>query len=168
MLSRKQTAPLSDEMKDLVEAINEAMRINLKDNTMVGMNAYKLRKANVRIMKAVHNALEAHSGFDKDAFAPKLALDTLAVLTTYTGCEPVTRKFLRNLNATKKTNQGQKLNLNFDSFTRTFGVKHSKELAETMRRNAGQAGPQANQGNQAGPQAGQAGPQAHHPAGPGM
>ena len=177
VLSRKREAPLSDKMKDLVEAINEVMRINLKDNTMVGMNAYKLRKANVKIMKAVHNVFDQrYNQFDKDAFAPKLALDTLAVLTTYTGCEPVTRKFLQHLNYTKKTNEGQKLNLNFDSFTRTFGVKHSKELAETMRRNAGQAGPavagqagpQANQGNQAGPQAGQAGPQAHHPAGPGM
>ena len=75
----------------------------------------------------------------------------------------MTRKFLQHLNYTKKTNEGQKLNLNFDSFTRTFGVKHSKELAETMRRNAGPA-----VAGQAGPQAGQAGPQAHHPAGPGM
>ena len=159
VLSRKRTEQLSDTMKDLVEAINEVMRINLKDNTMVGMNAYKLRKANVRIMKAVHNVLEEHDSFDKDGFAPKLALDTLAVLTTYTGCEPVTRKIMRNLNATKTDLQGQKHNISFDTFTRKYGVQHSRTLAETLRRNANQANNQVNN---------QANHQAYHPANPVM
>ncbi len=144
VLSRKRTVELSDQMKDLVEAINEIMRINLKDNTMVGMNAYKLRKANVRIMKAVINAFEGPEIFDKDGFAPKLALDTLAVLTTYTGCEKVTRKFLNKLNNTKKTPDGQKQNINVENFTGNFGVKHSKNLTVQVRNNANQANRPAN------------------------
>ena len=125
-------------MRDLVEAINEVMRINLKDNQMVGMNAYKLRKANVRIMKAVVNTFDAHTTFDKDGFAPKLALDTLAVLTTYTGCEQVTRKFLEKLNQTKNMPNGQKHNINIDDFTKNYGVKHSKAVTAQVRNHAHQ------------------------------
>ena len=139
VLSRKRTEPLTDEMKDLVEAVNEVMRINLKDNTLVGLNAYKLRKANVKIMKAVVNVFDKYNSFEKDGFAPKMALDTLAVLTTYTGCEPVTRKFLNKLNATKKTPKGQDININIDNFTRNYGVKHSKNVTAQVRNNANQA-----------------------------
>ena len=135
VLSRKRTVELSDKMRDLVEAINEVMRINLKDNQMVGLNAYKLRKANVRIMKAVVNAFDGHTTFDKDGFAPKLALDTLAVLTTYTGCEQVTRKFLEKLNQTKKKPDGAAQDININDFTKNFGVKHSKHVTAQVRNN---------------------------------
>ena len=144
VLSRKRTAPLTDKMKDLVEAVNEVMRINLKDNTLVGLNAYKLRKANVKIMKAVINAFDGYNTIDKDGFGPKLALDTLAVLTTYTGCEPVTRKFLHKLNTTKKTPKGQDINIDIDNFTRNYGVKHSKNVTAQVRNNANQAQHPAN------------------------
>lgn len=135
VLSRKRTVELSPQMRDLVEAINEVMRINLKDNQMVGLNTYKLRKANVRIMKAVVNAFDGHTTFDKDGFAPKLALDTLAVLTTYTGCDQVTRKFLERLNQTKMRPDGQQQNINIDNFTKNFGVKHSKAVTAQVRNN---------------------------------
>ena len=54
VLSRKRTVELSPQMRDLVESINEVMRINLKDNQMVRLNAYKLRKANVREKRPQH------------------------------------------------------------------------------------------------------------------
>ncbi len=143
VFSRKRTVELSREMRDLVEAINEVMRINLKDNQMVGLNSYKLRKANVRIMKAVVNAFEGHSTFDKDGFTPKLALDTLAVLTTYTGCGQVTRKFLEKLNQTKDMPNGQ-MYINIDDFTKNYGVKHSKAVTTQVRNNAHQPNHHAN------------------------
>lgn len=86
-------------------------------------------------MKAVVNAFDGYSTFDKDGFAPKMALDTLAVLTTYTGCEQVTRKFLEKLNQTKKMPGGQLHNISIDNFTKNFGVKHSKHVTAQVRNN---------------------------------
>ena len=69
---------------------------------------------------------------DMDAYGPKFALDSLAVLSTYTNCNAATNMLLQKVNAKIRNKDGSKLNINTADFNRNYGVKHSKELAQTM------------------------------------
>ena len=131
--NQKNSSKLTDRTLKIVNAINEIMDINLKDNSLVALNAYKLRKANVKIMDAIVQSFDGTKLNDKDAFGPKMALDTLAVLSTYTGCRAVTNKLLRKINTTMTDARGNLHNINIENFTSNYGVKHSKSVANTNK-----------------------------------
>ena len=133
--NQKHSADISARTLKIVNVLNEIMDINLKDKTLVVLNSYKLRKANVKLMQAIHNAFDGMNSFSRDALGPRLALDTLAVLTTYTGCKAVTNKFLNKVNS-KTDLEGNMHNINTDTFTSDFGVKHSKSVSNKVRENA--------------------------------
>lgn len=98
-----------------------------------GLNAYKLRKANVKLMEAIVDAIdpEKMNQVDKDGFNPKFAFDTLAVLTTYTGCQSVTNKFLQELNT--KMADKNKNNIDIENFTKNYGVNNSENASARVK-----------------------------------
>lgn len=97
------------------------------------MNAYKLRKANTKHMKAVDSVFDNVERMDPQGYGTKLALDSLAVLTTYTGCQAVTNKLLHKINSRIIYNKGNKYDINVEDFTKQYGVQNTKN--RTMKEN---------------------------------
>lgn len=154
LLERKQPEQLSEKSQKIINALNEIKNINTDDKNLAAMNAYKMGKANKHLMETIRENLLDTRRMDMNAYDSKLALDSLAVLTTYTNCNAATKMLLEKVNARNMNMDGSKLNINTADFNRNYGVKHSKELAQTMnpRPNApvnNAANPQiAAQGNQ--------------------
>ena len=144
--NQKNAPELTYRTRGIVDSINEIMEINLKDKTLVGLNSYKLRKANAKLMDAIVNSFGDSTTLNKDAFGPKLALDALAVLSTYTGCKAVTNKLLNKINNNMTDTKGNHININIENFTNDYGVKNSKNVsnANRARENANRVNAPAN------------------------
>ncbi len=133
LLSRKKPADLSDSSKRIIEALNDIKNVDMSDKTLCGLNTYKIRKANLKLMKAISDTFKENNKMDMDAYGPKLALDSLAVLSTYANCQTVTNKLLEKTAATVKDINGNKLNLNINDFILNYGVKRTKQIASEQK-----------------------------------
>ncbi|SNU07012.1 hypothetical protein SAMN06297422_11030 [Lachnospiraceae bacterium] len=129
----KEENALSPGDQKIVAAINEITSIDLNDRSYAGLNAYKLRKANVKLMETIVDAIdpEKMNQVDRDGFKTKFALDALAVLTTYTGCQSVTNKFLQELNT--KMADKNKNNIDIENFTKNYGVNNSENASARVK-----------------------------------
>ena len=132
LLKRKQPEQLSEKTQKIINALNEIKKINTDDKNLAAMNAYKMGKANKHLMEAIRESFFDKRKMDMDAYDSKLALDSLAVLSTYTNCNAATDMLLKKVNAMNKNKDGSKLNINTVEFSKNYGVKHSKELAQKM------------------------------------
>lgn len=132
LLERKQPEHLSEKSQKIIYALTEIKNINTGDKNLAAMNAYKMGKANKQLMEVIGESFADEKKMDMDAYGPKLALDSLAVLSTYTNCNAATNMLLQKVNAKIRNKDGSKLNINTADFNRNYGVKHSKELAQTM------------------------------------
>ncbi len=132
LLERKQPEHLSEKSQKIIYALTEIKNINTGDKNLAAMNAYKMGKANKQLMEVIGESFADEKKMDMDAYGPKLALDSLAVLSTYTNCNEATNMLLQKVNAKIRNKDGSKLNINTADFNRNYGVKHSKELAQTM------------------------------------
>lgn len=132
LLERKQPEQLSEKSQKIINALNEIKNINTDDKNLAAMNAYKMGKANKHLMETIRENLLDTRKMDMNAYDSKLALDSLAVLTTYTNCNAATKMLLEKVNARNKNMDGSKLNINTATFNKNYGVKHSKELAQAM------------------------------------
>lgn len=121
---------------DISDALNNIKNINLEDKTLVGINSYKLRKANVKLMEAIVRFVNKSRTIDMDSFGTKLAFDSIAVLNSYTGCRVVTNKLLQRMNTYSKDLTGKKVNIDIADFDKNYGIKHSKEMNINRKKNA--------------------------------
>jgi hypothetical protein len=108
--------------------LKEFNNINVEDDSLVVMNSYRVRKANVKLLRAVKTYMEQCEVIDKTNPEVKLALDSLAVLDTYTGCRAVTNKLICSLG-----NNSIKL----DNFNTEFGVDNTKNIAIQLKKPQG-------------------------------
>lgn len=133
LLNRKKPSVVSENTQNILDALKEIKDINTKDKSLVGINAYKMKKANAKLMKAISDSFEGATKIDKDGFGPRLALDSLAVLDTYANCKLVKNKLLLKVNAKSKDMNGNSLNINAAEFNKNYGVKHTKEMDRKIR-----------------------------------
>ena len=91
-------------------------------------------------MKAIKDSFEKVNTLERDEYGLMLALDSLAVLNAYTGCQAVTGKMLQQANSTVKDNGANKLNINIVELDRIFGTRESKALTGSIREAAKQEG----------------------------
>ncbi len=151
LLNRKKPATLSENSRNILDALNEIKDINTKDKSLVGINAYKMKKANAKLMKAIADSFEGATKIDKDAYGPKLALDSLAVLDTYANCKYVKSKLLLKVNSKSKDMNGNNLNINEVEFNKNYGVKHTKEINRKIAEANAKKPVNANKNRQAAP-----------------
>ncbi len=135
LLKRNRPGNLSEKDQKIIEALTEIKNVDLSDNTMVALNSYKIRKANLKLMKAVSDSFKGVDRIDKNSYSVNLALNSLAVLDTYTGCKPVANKLLHRINANMRDMEGDELNINIEDFKLNYGVKHSKDVNRQIREN---------------------------------
>ena len=140
LLDVKKPAHVNEYTAKILEALTEIKDIDAKDKTLVGMNSYKFRKANVKLMKAIKDSFEKVNTVERDEYGLTLALDSLAVLNAYTGCQAVTGKMLQRANSAVKDNGANKLNINIVELNRLFGTRESKALTGSIREAAKQEG----------------------------
>ena len=136
LLNRKIPDNASIYTKNIINALKEIKNINTDDKTLVGINAYKIRKANVKLIDAINKSFTASSKMDINAYGPRFAMDSLAVLSTYTGCQAVTNRMLQRLNATVKDMEGKKPNINVAEFKNEYGIKNSKKVTRELKERA--------------------------------
>ena len=132
LLERKQPEHLSEKSQKIIYALTEIKNINTGDKNLAAMNAYKMGKANKHLMETIRENLLDTRKMDMNAYDSRLALDSLAVLSTYTNCNAATKMILEKVNARNRNMDGSKLNINTAEFNKNYGVKHSKELAQKM------------------------------------
>jgi hypothetical protein len=65
---------------------------------------------------------------DMNGYGAKLALDSMALLNTYTGCKSVINYQLTIINTKMKDMNGNRININVENFNKDFGTKNSKQL----------------------------------------
>ena len=147
LLERKKPDVISPQSQKMIDALNEIKSINTEDKDLAALNSYKMGKANKQLMEAISESLTGINKLDMDAYGHKLALDSLAVMSTYTNCKSATNELLRKVNAKVRSKDGGRPDINVNEFEKNFGVKHSKELAQKMsaRRNVNANDPAAAQ-----------------------
>ena len=123
---------LSPQSKKILDALGEIKNINTEDKKLAAMNSCKMGKANKKLMEAINESLTGLNKVDTDSYGHKLALDSLAVMSTYTNCKSATNELLRKVNIKAKNKDGGRLDINVAQFDQNFGVKHSKELARKL------------------------------------
>ena len=143
LLSAKKPEHVSENTRKIIDALTDIKNIDLQDKTLVGIHSYELRKANAKLMEAVTETFKQPNAIQKDAYGSKLALDSLAVLGSYTGCQAVTNRLLQKLNTRVKDQDGNRMNINIEDFHMNYGVKHSRDLARRMQEKKVQAGKKA-------------------------
>ena len=79
-------------------------------------------------MKAVYESFKNYNRIDMNDYGAKLALDSMALLNTYTGCKSVINYQLMIINTKMKDMNGNRININVENFNKNFGTKHSKQL----------------------------------------
>lgn len=132
LLERDKPDIISPQSQKMLDALNEIKNINTEDKKLAAMNSYKMGKANKQLMETISESLMGVKKLDMDAYGHKLALDSLAVMSTYTNCKSAANELLRKVNAMARNKDGGRLDINVDDFNKNFGVKHSKELVRKM------------------------------------
>ena len=136
LLKRERPTGISENTQTIIDALNEINQINLDSKSLVGINSYKLRKANLKLIKAINKAFTVKGGparIDLNGYGPKLALDSLAVLNTYTNCKAVTNTILKRINLQIKDMNNNKINISIPDFNSNYGVDHTKEIKREIQ-----------------------------------
>ena len=127
LLDRKKPGGSSEFTQDLIDALQEFKNIDISDKSFVGLNAAKIKKANVRLMNEINKVFDNVNKMDMDSYGPKLALDTLAVMNSYTGCQAVTNKIIQKINSRVKDMNGNAININAADFNQKYGVNNANK-----------------------------------------
>ncbi len=136
LLKRERPTGISENTQTIIDALNEINQINLDSKSLVGINSYKLRKANLKLIKAINKAFTVKGGparIDLNGYGSKLALDSLAVLNTYTNCKAVTNTILKRINFQIKDMNNNKINISIPDFNSNYGVDHTKEIRREIQ-----------------------------------
>ncbi|SNU05851.1 hypothetical protein SAMN06297422_10567 [Lachnospiraceae bacterium] len=128
LLGRKKPQSVSQQTQKIIDALNEINSIDMSDKSLIGINSYRVRKANAKIMNAVQDSFKNNNRMDMNGYGAKLALDSMALLNTYTGCKSVINYQLMIINAKMKDMNGNRININVENFNKNFGTKNSKQL----------------------------------------
>ena len=128
LLGRKKPQSVSPQSQKIIDALNEINSIDMSDKSLIGINSYKMRKANVKLMNAVQDSFKNYNRMDMNGYGTKLALDSMALLNTYTGCKSVINNQLMKINTKMKDMNGNRININVENFNKNFGTKNSKQL----------------------------------------
>jgi hypothetical protein len=136
ILERPDTGEIGLAANGIESALREIVKINTEDGTLVGINSYNFRKANVKLANEIKSYFDKCNVIDVNEPDTKFAFDCLAVLDTYTGCKPVTNRLLQSIDDKVMLSIGRKNNINLESFNTDYGVDHSKEVVRLLKRPA--------------------------------
>ena len=136
ILERPDTGEIGLAANGIESALREIVKINTEDGTLVGINSYNFRKANVKLANEIKSYFDKCNVIDVTEPDTKFAFDCLAVLDTYTGCKPVTNRLLQSIDDKVMLSIGRKNNINLESFNTDYGVDHSKEVVRLLKRPA--------------------------------